>query len=231
MRPALYLGLITALLLAAPSACRAGGARPNGPFSWVMRAVGRAAAEAQPPADAQADKGADARPAPPPRDAPRVDAKPAPPLFVSEEVGYGTDENSARKVAWEVAADRVRDYLANEAPDIHWTPTPTQLQARNMARDLGEPFLDKKTEHFKATVKVELTAEHLQGLREQQRLQVVQQRQRLAGLGLAGAMALLAVVGGYLRLEEKTRGFYTGLLRAAAAAVLALVGVGLWMLS
>jgi hypothetical protein len=47
---------------------------------------------------------------------------------------------------------------------------------------------------------------------------------------LAGLVALLVVAGGYLRLEEATRGYYTTLLRAAAVAFLALVGAGLWLL-
>ena len=43
-------------------------------------------------------------------------------------------------------------------------------------------------------------------------------------------MALLLVCGGYLRLEEATRGYYTRLLRLAAFCTLVGVGVGLWLL-
>src|SRR5436305_1561951 len=59
---------------------------------------------------------------------------------------------------------------------------------------------------------------------------IAEARADVAPQHLAAALVLLAVVGGYLRLEEMTRGFYTGLLRVAAVALLVLAGVGLWML-
>ncbi len=40
------------------------------------------------------------------------------------------------------------------------------------------------------------------------------------GLGLAGVTALLLVAIGYLRLEEATKGYYTGLLRLSALGLL-----------
>ena len=49
-------------------------------------------------------------------------------------------------------------------------------------------------------------------------------------LGLGGSVALLIVLGGYLRLEEATRGYYTRVLRLTAAGVLSAVAVGLWIL-
>ena len=52
----------------------------------------------------------------------------------------------------------------------------------------------------------------------------MKERQGLVARVLAGLVALLLVAGGYLRLEEATRGYYTTLLRGAALVVLALVG-------
>jgi hypothetical protein len=47
---------------------------------------------------------------------------------------------------------------------------------------------------------------------------------------LGGLVAMLLVLGGYLRLEEATRGYYTSLLRLSAVGVLTAVGAGLWLL-
>ena len=47
---------------------------------------------------------------------------------------------------------------------------------------------------------------------------------------LGGVVCLLLVVGGYLRLEEATKGYYTRLLRLTAIAVLIGVGVGLYVM-
>ena len=46
---------------------------------------------------------------------------------------------------------------------------------------------------------------------------------------LGGAVAVLLVLAGYLRLEDATRGYYTRLLRLAAIALVALAGVGVWL--
>ena len=47
------------------------------------------------------------------------------------------------------------------------------------------------------------------------------QRQHCLGLGLAALVGLLLVGIGYLRLEESTKGYYTGLLRATAVGMIA----------
>jgi hypothetical protein len=45
---------------------------------------------------------------------------------------------------------------------------------------------------------------------------------------LAGLVALFAVIAGYIRADDWTKGYYTGWLRAAAGAALALVATVLW---
>jgi hypothetical protein len=64
----------------------------------------------------------------------------------------------------------------------------------------------------------------IQKLAQQQRMK---ERQKPALLVLLGAMGLLSVVGGYLRLEEATKGYYTRLLRLAAIGVVAVIVAGL----
>jgi len=59
---------------------------------------------------------------------------------------------------------------------------------------------------------------------------VVQARLLVAVKVLAALVVLALVVGGYLKLEEATRGYFTTLLRLAAAGVVILTAVGLTFL-
>ncbi len=60
--------------------------------------------------------------------------------------------------------------------------------------------------------------------------QVQFQRNALAARVLAALVALCLVVGGYLRLEDLTHGYYTALLRLGAAGVVLMTVMGLFLL-
>ena len=70
-----------------------------------------------------------------------------------------------------------------------------------------------------------------QPYRETLRHAMVQQRQLWLGKMLLGVVVLLAAISGYIRLEDATKGFYTGLLRLGMVGVLCAVGAGLWLVS
>jgi hypothetical protein len=250
MRRALWLPLTAAILLTSFAICRAGGLQKPGE---VARRAGKGAAEAQPPAPEPPRE-------PPGPPILRPVHKPPTPVFTAEAVGYGLDPDDAQKNAWVNAGNEIQAYLEANYKDLHWSPTPAQLKQLKVARDLGQPFpvvfeekndkeknafdllaaggvpwfQDKEREarrnFFGAKVQVELTSRHVQDLREQSRLQRAGEHHHLATLFLVGVMALLLIVRGYLRLEEMTRGFYTGLLRCAALGLLVLTGLGLWMM-
>jgi hypothetical protein len=67
--------------------------------------------------------------------------------------------------------------------------------------------------------------------RDELRRETVQQRQWFLGKVLLGVVAFLGALAGYIRLEDATKGYYTGWLRLAVVALLGAVGVGLWLVS
>jgi hypothetical protein len=69
-----------------------------------------------------------------------------------------------------------------------------------------------------------------QELRERERSQVAEYRMLGLGKVLGVVVALLGGVGGYIRLDELTKGYYTAWLRLAAASLVGVVSAGLWLL-
>ncbi len=151
------------------------------------------------------------------------------PVLKQEFVGYGITVHDAEQHALEQA----RDWLA-EKGTFDWTPpSPDYLRRKGMVRFSEPTEQELKLAGPMKVVKMTLTvtaaqAEELQQVAREQRMQ---QRQWLGARVLTGLVVLLLVAGGYLRLEEATRGYYTTLLRAVALGVLALVGAGLWLLA
>jgi hypothetical protein len=156
------------------------------------------------------------------------------PVLRQEFVGYGTTARDAEQHALEQA----RDWLA-EKGDLDWTPPPDYLRQKGMVR-FSEPTEEdlKRTQNLPITrraaeeagmkvIKMGLltvTAGQKEEMQQVAREHRMKERQGLVARVLAGLVALLLVAGGYLRLEEATRGYYTTLLRGAALVVLALVG-------
>jgi hypothetical protein len=141
--------------------------------------------------------------------------------------GYGVDVPLAEQDALEKA----RAWLA-EKSGFEWTPPLDYLRRKGLVR-FSEPT--EKELQLAGPMKVvkldlEITAAQAEEIQQVARQQRMTQRHLVGARVLAGLVALLLVAGGYLHLEEKTRGYCTGLLRAAAVAVLALVGAGLWLL-
>jgi hypothetical protein len=157
------------------------------------------------------------------------------PLWVIDVKGVGASENAARtdSDALEKACQDLAAYLKRHYPDIDWQPTVEDLEQAKMIEVVGEPA--KKTSdsgetYYVATLKVALNQQQLLALRETARQHRVQDRHHTAALALVAICVFLVVAVGYLKLEEMTRGFYTGLLRVVAVGILALAGAGIWLL-
>jgi hypothetical protein len=146
--------------------------------------------------------------------------------------GYGESPADAEEDALRRARESVQKYIDEHYGSLHWAPSLEQLQKADVVRLEGSPearqFEEEQVQV--AHAKVELKRGYREGLQKLVLLQHTRQRQWFAAKVLGGMVALLLVCGGYLRLEEATRGYYTRLLRLAAFGTLVGVSVGLWLL-
>jgi len=149
------------------------------------------------------------------------------------EDGYGKSAEDAREVALKKAQDKLEEYLTQNFGRLDWSPVlgpRSRLEEWGVLREVTPPEpveLGPGEPAQRVQVRVEITGRYLQEVQKLAREERMQQRHLLLARVLAGLVALLVVVAGYLRLEDLTRGYYTTLLRVAAVGVLLLTGVGL----
>jgi hypothetical protein len=147
---------------------------------------------------------------------------------------YGETPKDAEDGALQAAAEKVTAYFHQNVPALSdWSPSAESLANKRVISLLDgteQVELPDKVS-YRARVKVEITSKNVGELAEEARGARMHDRQLLLARLLAGAVALLLVVAGYLRLEDATRGYYTTLLRLAAVGVVVVVGAGLWLLA
>ncbi len=159
--------------------------------------------------------------------------RPAVPDPTWEVEGLAKTRDDAEANAVEKARDQVVEYLSERYGDRDWKLTPAKLRELNVTRPAAAPEeidLPLSGRSWKVRLTVELTPEALGEIHKLAREQRMVERHRLAARGLAGALALLLVAFGYLRLEDATKGYHTTLLRLAALTVLVGAGAFLWYL-
>jgi len=154
--------------------------------------------------------------------------------------GWGRDRDTAVEAAERHACDRVKELMVAKYGE-GWAPPPRLLEPEALKRHgvitlEGEPGLHPDLQNapendarIMAVFKVDLTPDYLAEVRKAAREERVEARHLIFVRGLGAAVLLLLVTASYLRLEEWTRGYATRLLRAAAAAVVLLAGVLLWL--
>jgi hypothetical protein len=166
-------------------------------------------------------------------------SKPAPPepttVKTFKEMGYGATEDLAKRDALEKLRDDLNNWLADHHPEITYSPSMRELEVMSQFES-PEPFkspLKEKVQNERdpiAMLQIPLTAKltniNLDYFERQTRHQLAEHRQSLLARGLAGAVALLLVGTGYLRLEEKV-GRHKLKLGLVAAGVIGLVGLTL----
>jgi hypothetical protein len=74
----------------------------------------------------------------------------------------------------------------------------------------------------------EVNARHLDGLREWPRAQLMEFRQRQAAILLGGTVLALLVIGGALRLDTATRGYYSGRLFVTTTVLVGAIAWTAW---
>ena len=138
---------------------------------------------------------------------------------------WGKTPQDGSEVALEKARQELQGYLARQDPPVHWQP-PNDWVDKNLVKTRHseprdhdeEPLLGKG---YDVTLKVEVGPKQYREILERDREERVKQRDLLLARVLAGVLALLVAVVGYLRLDEMTKGYYTLWLRLGA---LGLVG-------
>jgi hypothetical protein len=154
-----------------------------------------------------------------------------------EVSGYGTNPKEAEPMALQEAREKVLDYLAGQNPPFRWKPDLDYVQT-NLVKGKKEQDAKVDIPGMKEVIlTVEMTEKTYNDMVEQdkkfrleERKEISKERQTLLGKLLAGLLAGLVAVAGYLRLDEATKGYYTTWLRVASVALVATIGAGAWLL-
>jgi hypothetical protein len=145
-------------------------------------------------------------------------------------VGHGQTKADAEQDALEQARTWVIALLREYHPGLLWEPTSAYLREWHLVREVtyNPAYASQRVGRLhQVTLRVELGDDSLREMLRQDRLY---QRHLLTGKVLAGLMGLLVILAVYFRLEEITRGYYSGALRACLSGGLILLGVGMWFL-
>jgi hypothetical protein len=181
-------------------------------------------------------------PPPPPADVTTPDAGVRSASWTVE--GYGKTLQDADEAALQKAKVEVLSYLDRQNPPLDALVAAWQ-EKKNQGRVLA--FIDTNLvrhreeevkvvpdlgEGYQRTLQVEIGPKEYRALVDQDRQERVGQRDYLLAKILAGVVAVLLAVAGYFRLEDLTKGYYTGWLRLGAflVALAGIVGSGFWIL-
>jgi hypothetical protein len=171
----------------------------------------------------------------PPADGGKTAVK-TPPAVSNKYPSWVLDENNADwKENWKASPQQsmdeaialitveLGDYLRNQQPPIEWTPPPwfvENLVKRSVTLNdkplAGVPGAKKYRYEGTIQINAAVRADILRHDREFRS----QQRMLWLALVVAGIVALVSVVAVYVRMDEMTKGYYTGWLRVAAVGFL-----------
>jgi hypothetical protein len=134
---------------------------------------------------------------------------------------YATPDD-ANNDALEKASRLARAYLAQSLGDkVHgWEVPAAYVNDATIAARFVEPVQRDYGTMYRTHLLMELTPEHRLDLEHLWRHQVVRARIGSAVGGLGLIVLVLATAAGYLKLDDATRGYYSGRLKLAALAVL-----------
>lgn len=168
------------------------------------------------------------RPAPEPvgMPAPRVELPN--PTWTVESRWMSTRADALQDALREAQAEIVA-YLRNQQPPVDWTPPVDYIQLRLVKQPWQEEpkEFDGLGTMYRVRLRAEIGPVERSEMLERGRATRSEQRMLLLGKMLLGLVAVLGAVAGFLRLDERTKGFYTGWLKLAAVGFAGAVVVGL----
>ena len=149
-----------------------------------------------------------------------------------EADGFGLTEKDAENVALDQVCKEVGDYLVqNGLRD--WRPEVSDIRSftipifRNKEATFEDPELGKM-QHV--TVVVELTPKAIRDFQREARHQRAGDRMMAMSKGLGMLVALLVALGGYFRIEEATKGYYTTWLRLSTVGFIGTAAAVVWLI-
>lgn len=149
-------------------------------------------------------------------------------------IGWGETREDAEERALKRAQEEIRKYLAQRSQPVEWVPNLEFIRKNLVKKWETEPPQDighGVGEVQGVRVVVEISPKDWQYILEKDRSLRSESRMIVLAKVLAGLVALLGAVAGYLRVEEMTKGYYTAWLRLAAIGFVTAVGVGIWWVS
>ena len=146
--------------------------------------------------------------------------------------GYGETVKDARDLAVETLTTDIATYLKQHGL-TDWHPS---------AEDIEEILKNSKETPVPTTLKeegidalhhvsieVEVNSQLISRFQKEARVQRAGSRMIGLGKGLAMLLALLIAIGGYFRIEEATKGYYTTWLRLTTVSFLVAAVTGVWL--
>jgi hypothetical protein len=158
------------------------------------------------------------------------------PLWTTTVEASGLSDKEARQNALVEACAKLREFLHEQHPPVDWMPMPEDVQ-KYLPQDWQEEKPLEKDDPVLGPFKVYRMSLTVQvGAHERDKIVELDQHhrmeQRMLWLGkiFAGVVVLLIAVAGYIRLDEWSKGYYSGWLRLVAAGLIVAAGVGVWLL-
>jgi hypothetical protein len=135
--------------------------------------------------------------------------------------GYGVTDKDAEQVALDEGYLKVIGYVKDQLPPPHWLPSNDYVRTRlkKSSRTEETQLPDLKSAQ-KATVQIELTAEDQRDILRRGRMLLLMKI-------LGSAILLLGSVAVFIRLDEASKGYYTGWLSVAILGIVVLAIVSL----
>jgi hypothetical protein len=144
---------------------------------------------------------------------------------------WETTKADAEQSALSAAQIEVIDYVRSQEPPLEWTPSLDFVRTlRKVTKEEKKDFGSGVGHMYRVTLEVKVTPQSRKEMWQHDRNLRAQQRMLWLARLLAGMVALLAAVAGYFRMEEMTKGYYTGWLRLAAAGFVGAAAVMLFLL-